>query len=176
MSQRKRWIAVVGVAVAIVSGLLLEAGCKKKEAGSPAQGSSAQVPGEPIAQIHWLGKEMISKETNSGYFMGIWEMPQSLKLQSHFLDQLSLAPFHVLFTNAATSGTNQPAAVTNHPSAVLLRPLLDDLMEKETFLEISRTSNGFVDVGVAIHLDSQRVNLWMTNLPQAFNALKGAPG
>jgi hypothetical protein len=177
MSSRNRWILVAGFAVAILGGVLIVGGCKKKETATEKESATGATPaGETVAQVHWLGKDKINAETNSGYFIGVWNLPQSQKLQSHFLDQLALAPLHVLLTNQPISSTNLPATQTNHPSFALLRPLLDDLMTKETFLELSKNTKGSIDAGLAIRLDAPRSALWTTNLPQAFKTLSAAPG
>src|SRR5436189_6340260 len=86
-------------------------GCKKKSDTDQLKGStkSSTLPAEEtILRVHWLGKQRISSETNSGYFTGIWNTPESLKLQGHILDQFALAPIHLL------QDPTQLSQITNH--------------------------------------------------------------
>jgi hypothetical protein len=161
--------------------LLAAAGCKKE---SPSENSKAPkgqtVPaGETVLRAHWLGKQRISAETNSGYFTGIWTLPESQKLEARILDQLASAPIHLLTTNYPTPppSTNSSATLNSqlstnfHASARILRPLLDDLVVSEVYLEVAASSNVLSNLGLAIRMDEQRAALWKSNLPQAFAAL-----
>jgi hypothetical protein len=163
MSSRNRWILVAGFAVAIVGGVLIVGGCKKKEPES-AKGKTiiVPVPGENLIRLHWLGKKAISGETNSAAFMQIWNLPTSLAVQSRFLDQVSLAPWRLLPGN-----TNY--ALTNATSA-LLRPLLDDLIENEVYFQVTKATNQAPELAIAIKIDEARAASWKANLPAVWNS------
>ncbi len=88
-------------------------------------------------------------------------MPESLRLESQTLDKLSSAPWRLLTT--ATPLSNAPTA--------LLRPLLDDLVQEESYLEISATTNQPAEIVLAIKLPPERAALWQSNLPKVLNFL-----
>src|SRR6266481_2766899 len=118
--------------------LALQAGCKKSEPGKKSGGESPQsqnytnsASGELIARIHWRGKRRLATETNAASFMSIWAMPESQKLEAQTLDKLALAPW-----NLPRDGTNTSAIVATNANSLLLRPLLEDLLQEESYLEI----------------------------------------
>src|ERR1035437_279584 len=111
------------------------AGCKQSESNQTAFAApSAPAPAtspamETVGRIHWLGKKQLAAETNAAAFMRIWNLPESVKLQTQTLDKLSSAPWRLLRGD------------TNQPSTNLLRPLLDDLVQEESYLEIRDATN-----------------------------------
>src|SRR5262245_1885013 len=117
-------------ALALLTALALTAGCGKSETpGAPPRSPSGQeiapLPRPPVlARIHWLGKKRIAADTNSAVLMPIWNEPESAKLEAQILDKFSLTPWQFL---GQTVDTNAGA---------ILRPLLNDIVENECYLEI----------------------------------------
>jgi hypothetical protein len=153
----------------------LFAGCKKSEPGQKPGGESPQpqgqpytnsAPGELIARIHWLGKKHLAGDVSAAYFMGIWNMPESQKLETQTLDKLALAPWDL-----PRSGTNLSAIIATNAGSALLRPLLDDLVQQECYLEIRQSTNQPVQGVFAIRLDDQRAALWQTNITNLTQSL-----
>jgi hypothetical protein len=120
-----------------------------------------------VVRVHWLGRSRIAADTNSAFLMKIWDMPESAKLEAHVLDQFSLAPWRMLPGN-----TN--FAVTN-PASALLRPLLDDIVQQESWLEVYAPSNQPVQIAFAINLPPDRAALWQTNLALLTSSLTPHP-
>jgi hypothetical protein len=160
--------------------LALLAGCKKSEPEQKPESPQAQAQpytnsasGDVIARIHWLGKKRIATDPNAATFMSIWILPESQKLETQTLDKLALAPWDLL-----RSGTNLSAVIATNASSALLRPLLDDLLQEESYLEIRQTTNQAGQGVLAIHLDDQRAALWNTNfaaLRQPFLSAQYSP-
>ena len=63
--------------------------------------------------------------------------------------------------------------VTNAPAS-LLRPLLDDLLQEECYLEVCQPTNQPGQLAFAIKLDDARAALWQTNLAAVLASLTGA--
>jgi hypothetical protein len=177
----------------------LATGCKKsppsQSADNPKADVSAQPPAklETVVRIHWLGKRRLATETNAAAFMSIWAMPESQKLEAQTLDKLALAPW-----NLPRDGTNTAAIVATNANSLLLRPLLEDLLQEECYLEIRSQPNdtlpragntvpasqqsdtypsagstaGRTEIALAIRVDDARSHLWKTNLAAILESLQ----
>ncbi|MCU0784798.1 MAG: hypothetical protein MUF81_12305 [Verrucomicrobia bacterium] len=146
------------LAAALVGATVI--GCQKSAPTAPPASPAAT---ESIARVHWLGKQRLAAETNAASFMDIWHLPASAKLEAQTLDKLSLAPWRMLKGDAATNGA--PIA--------LLRPLLDDLVQAESYLEIRGATNPPGELAFAIRLSPERGGLWQTNLAIVLESLTG---
>jgi len=152
-----------------LASLLLAAlagGCKKS---TPAP-SLLPPPVETVARVHWLGLERVLAETNAVFLTNITTLPESKQLAERTLDRLAVGLLATndlpLFTNqlsaAGSSGTN-PAPRLTGPAA-LLRPLLEDLLRQESYLEARQATNLPGELVLAIRLGDERAGLWQTNL------------
>ncbi len=141
------------------------AGCSKSnsEMKPPSASRSAPDTGRTVAQIHWLGKKRLAAESNATNFMAIWNLPESARLEAQTLDKLSTAPWRLF--SAMASISNAPAA--------LVRPLLDDLVLEESYLEVQAVTNQPSVLTIALRLDAARAALWQTNLPVILQSIFG---
>ncbi len=108
-----------------------------------------------IAQIHFLGGDKISTDTNSAGFTNEFCSKEARVLESQTLDKLAAAPagwFKAKLPSRAIDGSKQ------------LRPLLDDFLKSEWIFEMRETTNGSPEYALAIRLDNQRAQLWGANL------------
>jgi hypothetical protein len=175
-------------------------GCKK----SASEGGHSQFqttnqpstlnpqPSTTLARIHWLGKKGIAAQGASGRFMGLWNMPEAVRLETQTLDKLALAMIGDQAEEARLSGisnqapaassppaekrkqksegTNQTGVLVNrksqiaNPQALLLRPLLDDLVGEECYLEIQQVTNQPAELVLAVRLDDSQADLWTSNV------------
>jgi len=170
--MRNRFLFVqVSAAGALGAGLLAACliamtGCGKqdKSGDKPATSSSkadaqqTSAAGRPVLSIHWAGKDRIAQDTNAALQLDLWKMPESVALEAHVLDKLARVPLALLQSRFPD--------VTNHFSAQL-RPLFDDLLRLETFLEFRAATNGPATFALAIRLPDDRTRLWQTNLAAA---------
>jgi len=80
--------------------------------------------------------------------------------------------------NPRPQATNQPPApllsVVHHPQASKLRPLLDDLVRQECYLEIQQATNQPGELALAVRLDAPRAELWASNLTAVLGSITGA--
>jgi hypothetical protein len=118
-------------------------------------------PSETIARIHWLGRKQIATDTNGIALKGVWAMPETVKLEAQTLDKLSLASWSL---SHRTIDTNTGA---------LLRPLLEDVVQQEFYLEIRQVTNEPGQLVLAVRLDDARAGLWETNLAAVLESLTG---
>jgi hypothetical protein len=163
----------LGLFLGVVVAALLNDGCKKSEteAAKTAQSSVPTVarptgsPGELILQLHWVGKKRLQSDTNATELLKIWNLPESQKLELQTLGKLALLPWQ----------TNGNHSLSNHPMAELIRPLLQDLVQEETFLEIRQATNQANTLGLAVRLSDERSRAWDTGLKTALTSLAGNP-
>jgi hypothetical protein len=128
-------------------------------AAIPAYASPA-VP-DLMGQIHFAGAGRISADTNSVAFTNLWCSPEALALREQTLNKLARAPYDRLKSKILSS-TNDMARQ--------LRPLLDDFLTAEWFLQVRDATNGVPEVALAIRLDAGRAQLWQTNLARVLEA------
>jgi len=133
---------------------LIAAGCDEKAGDST---SSA-----PLFRSHFAGMTHILNGTNASKLKEIWSLPASQAVGKQALDKIANAPFQ-LWQKSLPSGSQTNAS--------LIRPLLDDLISSESFLEINGSSAKYDSV-IAIELDEQRARLWNTNLWQIITGWK----
>ena len=114
-----------------------------------------------LASIHWVGKKQLAGETNAAVLMDVWGLPQSLKLEQQTLYKLSLAPSRL---SRLDTGTNV---------ALLLQPLVQDVLQEESYLEVRAVTHEPGQLAFAIRLDDARAGLWETNLAAALESLTG---
>jgi len=159
-------------------------------------------PSTTLARVHWLGKKRIAAQTTSTYFMSLWNMPEAARLEAQTLDKLALAIVGDQAAEARLSGTSHPAPTTAkqkttnllqkaantnraeelvnrkspivNPQALLLRPLLDDLVREESYLEVQQQADQPAEAVLAVRLDTPRADLWASNLTALLGSVVGA--
>ena len=171
-------------ALALATALLacLGGGCKKSEPAQTPQNQAVKAQptpaqfapaGDTSARLHWLGKKRLAADTNAAYLKTIWDLPESVRLEAQTLDKFALAPWRSALTNYPQPITNYQAVVAANPSASLLRPLVADLLEQESYLEIRQPTNQPPELALAIRLDQSRAGLWQTNLAAVLESTYG---
>lgn len=157
-----RWGIYATVLIAAMAGC---GGKPAAEADTPATVKSFALEGDTVGRIHWLGKKRLGINAGAYFFMRLWELPQSVALQSQTLDKLSSAPWRI--GSAGAVPLNAPVSV--------LRSLLDDLVQEESYMEIRNPEGKAGDTAFAIRLEDARARAWQTNLAIVVESLVGAP-
>jgi len=114
-----------------------------------------------MAQVHFAGAGQISADTNAVAFTNLWCSPEAQALRQQTLNKLSRAPYNWL---------KQKIPANQGDGAAQLRPLLDDLLSAEWFLQVRDATNGSPELALAIRLDADRAQLWQTNLGNVLQA------
>jgi hypothetical protein len=123
----------------------------------------AAPPIETLARVHWMGLNQVSASTNAAQFMKVWQLPPTKALAAQTLDKFSQSPWRWLHRSVDTN------------TAALLRPLLDDVLADESYLQIRSVTGRPAEFAFAIRLDERRAALWQTNLGQVLKSLTGIP-
>ncbi|MFN7138519.1 MAG: hypothetical protein ACK4UN_04185, partial [Limisphaerales bacterium] len=104
-----------------------------------------------LFNYHFAGTTAVEADTNSAKLKEILLLPESVSLRNEVLRKLSEAP-----------GKMWGRAADAEQSAELIRPLLDDLLEAESFAEVRRGANGPGEVVLGVRLEKSRLGLWET--------------
>lgn len=168
--MRVRYLGLAWVAALLLGA---GAGCSKSTPSAPEaprDAGAAPAPVEILARLHWLGKERVAADTNSTRLMQIWAEPESAFLEARTLDKLAAFPWRSVSTNAQATTSPRPLAQT------ALRALLQDVLLKESFLEIRQAdTNHSPELTFAIRLEESRAAAWQTNLATVLESLTGTP-
>jgi hypothetical protein len=172
------YVRKIGILVFALTAFVLGNGCKKADSGEPqsvpgASAAKESAPAGPAAIVYWAGAKHISTDANAAGFLKIWGLPETERLKAQTLDKLALAPWRLSGTNHLGAITNYAALVRADPSAALLRPLLDDLVDAEWYLEIRDAAQQPGQLALAVHLSPERAGLWETNLAAVSESISG---
>ncbi|HYE31503.1 MAG TPA: hypothetical protein VEH27_08750 [Methylomirabilota bacterium] len=153
-----KWFALLGA-------LLGLAACAVKQPSSHAAPAQAGVGTKPLAQIHFSGAQSLQANTDLQTLRDILQLPQTIRLRDQALGSLA--------TNAArgwAQGKRGAAGV----SPTLIRPLLDDLYNFESHVEVCETQDGPPLCLLAVRAPREAAQRWSTNLWQAASSAHGA--
>jgi hypothetical protein len=162
------------ILIALVS-LDLCMGCSKTEPGaanSTSQedkrtvASDSKVKMDLLARLHFIGSEGVFADTNSARLKEIAELPATAELRDQTLQKLATAPFRFL---------EQRIAEKTNDHATLVRPLVDDLLRAELYMEMRGVTNPAPELMLAIRLNAERAELWRTNLSTILTSWTGLP-
>ena len=133
----------------------------------PAPGPVAVSP-DAVARVHWLGKRRLDLAASAYFFSRVWGLPESARLQAQTFDRLATAPWRLVYGDA----------VASQIPATVLRPLLDDLVSEESYLEVRVPTNSppltdNYQLAFAIHLPPPHAGIWETNFAIAAELLAG---
>jgi hypothetical protein len=122
---------------------------------SPPAQVNAPVP-EILARYHFVGRAAVAKDEHGTQFKKVTSLPQSAALLEQTLERLAKSPA-VLFTNILSADHLEQASI-------LIRPLLDDLIERESFLEVHPPRDDSPEWILGVALPAGRAALWHTHL------------
>ena len=144
-----------------LSGCLDKAGSAGSSGGGYSKSTAASANG-PLWRFHFIGMTELNQSTNASKLKEVWSLPASQDLKKQALDKIAKTPFQ-LWQKSLPSGTTDQAA--------LIRPLLDDFITSESYVDLKGPSADYDSV-IALRLDPDRARLWETNLSQLLSAWK----
>ena len=177
------WAGRASAVFALLLLVALGGGCKKSAPAPSLLPPAPPALPETVARIRWLGKQRLAADTNAAFVMGIWNLPESKALEAQTLDRLAVG----LLGGSRGAGTSNQSSVISNRGAVisnrlsvisnresaLLRPLLDDLLQQESFVEVRQATNQPGELTLTIRLAEERARLWQTNLAAVLESLTG---
>ena len=128
-------------------------GCRRSDAAAPESATVTLQPPTAL-RLHWLGINRLVADTNAAGFMSIWNLPQTVKLKDQTLDKLALAIANVLSAPPGAIGVSSQQSTNPPIRPALLRPLLDDIINEECYLEVRHATNRPAELALAFRIDS----------------------
>jgi hypothetical protein len=149
----------IAFAVAGLSVTLLATGCFEQAGGARSYKG-------PLFRYQFAGRAHLPAGTNAARFREIDALPATAELRAALAQKLAGAALPFWRKELPAGATDQSA---------LLRPLFDDFLVAEAFVEI-RGAAGNTDTVLAIELGDDRAQLWSNNLKQLATVWKlGGP-
>jgi len=167
--------------------MTLGVGCDRPR--TPSAPAAADLPPRlPAARVHWIGKSQITNDLRGLGVTRIWRLPESLQIEARVLDKLAATigrPEAGSAGQASTGGgdtspsaagtTGLLAAAVAQLSSQNLRPMLEDLVQSEFFLEVSAWNQSTGMVALAIRLAPGRASAWKAAVEEAAGRRTGKP-
>ena len=132
-------------------------GCRKSPPPAPPKP-------EVLVRVHFAGAAHFNATTNAAALKTILALPESSNLLHQTLGKLAHAPF-ARFQAQLGDRTND--------CAELLRPLLDELTEAESFFELGARSNRPPEWALAVRVSAAQAEVWRTNLATTLSSFTG---
>ncbi|MBU6401084.1 MAG: hypothetical protein KGS61_12245, partial [Verrucomicrobia bacterium] len=136
------------VAVLIAVGLGLNLGCRPH---SP-EGASSTPP--LLGQYHFVGASQLATNLNAARLRSIWDLPATRRLADEALGRLAHVP---------QGCWGVPGQPFDPATTALARPLLDDMLDAESYGEWHGQTNHLAEWTLALRLKPERARLWETN-------------
>jgi hypothetical protein len=119
----------------------------------------ASSPMDPVVRLHFIGAERILSDTNSAAFTNYFCSAEAQAVRAQTLDKLS---------RALVRWGNGPEFTG--AGAELLRPLLEDLLRAEWFLDVRSGPEGSLAFALALRLEAGRAAVWQDALAAVMEA------
>lgn len=108
-----------------------------------------------MARVHFAGTAQLATDANAGKLNEIAALPESRDLREQTLQKLATTPFRYLKSKVAKQTDD---------CALLIRPLAEDLIASESYIEMSGPTNPAPDFMLAVRLTNERAAVWRKNL------------
>ena len=153
--------AIPALLVALL--LAFSMGCQKSK--SPVVLTPTVLSPDTIASVHWLGKRRLGYEATAFYFMRVWNLSPTAKLERQTIDRLTTVPERFFPGNSLPPGM----------SSAFMLPLVYDLEQEESYLEIQAATNSQPVFVLALRLtDDGQAGRWFTNLAAVLQSTVGS--
>ncbi len=148
---------VLALAAAFFAGF----GIVLKGADAPA----TKPPADLVARIHFVGMTQVAANPKAASFNALWQLPATQELLNETLAKLATAPYRILQSHFAD----------HNDHADLIRALLRDLVNNESYVEVRGPTNAVPELLLAIKLDSKRADAWRTSIASMLSAWTAIP-
>jgi hypothetical protein len=152
----------------VACGLALLSGGDPLCAADPADPTG----GDPalVARLHFIGSDaLLADRTKAAKLNEIAALPETAALEADVLGKLATMPYRLFLSQ----GHLPPGAADQSQR---IRPLLGDLLHRESYLEMRAAAPGGVpELELAVHLDEAGMDRWSTGLKEVLTRWTGCP-
>jgi hypothetical protein len=141
------------IVMLLASGFVFGAGCRKKE-----KAEAEPVSAEVLARYHFLGAAQLERNPAAAKLKELWNLPESRRLAEQTLQKLAHAP--------KTFYGDQITPTQDERGAAILRPLLGDLFDHESFLQVRGPAARTAEWTLLAHLPPDRLKAWSAGLSE----------
>jgi hypothetical protein len=143
------------ITVSMLAALAAGSGCRKSES---AEMASTSVSSDVLAGYHFVGTASLASNSNASRLREVRALPETRKLEEQTLQKLAHAP-KVFFGDKITTQQDERGAA-------LLRPLLDDLIRSESFLQLRGPAIQQAEWMLMAQLPPDRLKAWSAALSE----------
>src|SRR6266498_4157188 len=143
------------ITVSVLAALAAGSGCRKKESASTVP---AAVSSDILAGYHFVGTAVLANNSNAAKLREIWALPETRKFEGQTLEKLAHAP------KVFYGGRVNPEQ--DERGAALLRPLLEDLIHFESFLQVRGPAIKQAEWTLLVQLPPERLKAWNAALSE----------
>jgi hypothetical protein len=137
----------------IVAALACAVGCQRKETGGK---NDPPTSGDILARCHFVGTLALAENMNAAKLKAVWSLPESRRLAEQTFQRLTHAP--------RTLGGERITPAQDEQGAALLRPMLDDLLRYESFLQVRGPADRTAEWTLLVQLPAERLSVWRASL------------
>src|SRR2546428_7626945 len=137
------------ITVSVLAALAAGSGCRKKESAPTVP---AAVSSDILAGYHFVGTGVLANKPDAAKLREIWALPETRKFEEQTLWKLAHAP-KVFYAGKIN-------AEQDERGAALLRPLLDDLIRSESFLQVRGPELTKAEGTLLVQLPPDRLKAW----------------
>ena len=123
-------------------------------------GNTEAADATKVFQIHFLGMDELSGNTNAAKLTKIWNLPETVELREKTFQKIATAPEQLF-----------PQTIKQKHS--FIQPLLGDLLRRESIIQLLETTNGSLQLNLAVQLDKKRSAMWSSNLQAVASTTSG---
>ena len=142
---------------------VLASGLGLERVGAADTGAPVGIGSSLLARVHFVGTRQIAADTNADELKELGAMPETAALQEATLRKLAVAPYALFKGHTASTNVN----------AGSIRPLLEDLLHVESYVEVQDSTNAVPELMLAAHVGTARLGIWQTSLEEALTTWTG---
>ncbi len=149
------------ITASVLAALAAGSGCSNKESAPTAPARTvpaAAVSSDILAGYHFVGTAALANNSNAAKLREIWVLPETRKFEEQTLLKLAHAP-RVFYSSRIN-------AEQDERGATLLRPLLDDLIRSESFLQVRGPAIEQAEWTLLVQLPPDRLKAWNAALSE----------
>ena len=150
--------------ISAFAALLLVSGCSKSPTADlrpPTSASPTPLAPDTVLRVHWAGKQTLGVAASSYTLMRLWNLPEGKQLEMNLLEKFSTAPWRLATNHTANN------------ASLALRPMLYDVINEESSLEVRQVTGQPEQLVLAIRLDDEQTKDWRKGLADVLTSTEG---